>query len=102
MSPVLTLIDGDEFSPRRRYTGVPGLRIPETAALRSDLPIRVRATSGTSTTHFVDLRDGRNGLAILDDIDQRRSGSKIVVPDLVMDELLIPLELPRVANRMVG
>ena len=44
--------------------------------------------------HLRMLDKGRNLAPVLHHIDQRRLGRQIVVPDVVMHELLIPLQFP--------
>jgi hypothetical protein len=48
------------------------------------------AVEDEEQAHFGDLRDGRDGLAVAADVEQGGRRSEIVVPDVVMNELLVP------------
>ena len=43
--------------------------------------------------HLREHRDGRNGLAVPLHVDEHRSGRQIEIPEIVVDQLLVPQEL---------
>src|SRR5436309_3053039 len=61
--------------------------------LEAEYRLPCRPIENEQQPHLRDLGDGRNGAAVALHIDQRGRGGQIVVPQVVMNELLIPLQL---------
>ena len=84
-------LDRERLRRPRLLAGRGGLR--HRALLDAEDRLAGDAIEDEQQPHLRDLRDRRDRLAVLHDVDQRRRGAQIVVPDVVVHELPVPLQL---------